>query len=399
MTKSSELELIKQHIQRASNMLRQQSTGDKEKSADMGSLIYMGNHHDSVPRELVTDSILDSGEIHTWMLMKIHINNPHLPSSIPSQNDLIDLLKCSRPVVSRHMQVLRAMRWITLCDEVRGDDGRIRGHVYAQHDSPLSIQDTLVLDTGYIDFLEKPCSGDVLKRLRSIKDGVLRQIYQEIKNGTDLNQSPTRLNQLSRNLGGIDADDNHVKNIYMAQKHHVKKIDMENHHVKNFNMDEKDSSSGSSNNIYNNNIYIKTTTTSTTKPEGLIKNLNYPSFIRDSEPLKTLASELLNRIVPEKQQFALDYLADRVRAGDNGTDKPVGNVIAYLNWITKSLNTGTLPPSAYGVRNKPTAVTSGAKNSDLESAEQTKQKWIDDMRQRGYEVDPETGALKKINQG
>ena len=398
MTKPNELELIKQHIQRASNMLRHQSADSKEKSADMGSLIYMGNHHDSVPRELVTDAVLDSGEIHTWMLMKIHISNPHLPSSIPSQNDLIDLLKCSRPVVSRHMQVLRAMRWITLCDEVRGDDGRIRGHVYAQHDSPLSIQDTLVLDPGYIEFMEKPCSGDVLKRLRSIKDGVLRQIHQEIRAGADLNQSPTRLTQLSRNLGGINADENHVKNIYMAQKHHVKKIDMDFHHVKNFNMDEKDVSSGS--NIYNkNNIYINTTTTSTTKPESLIKNLNYPSFIRDSDHLKTLASELLNRIVPEKQQFALDYLADRVRAGEQGTDKPVGNVIAYLNWITKNLNAGTLPPSAYGVRNNPDSVKTGAASTDNETPEETQRKWIEDMRQRGYEVDPETGALEKIKQG
>ena len=396
MTKPNELDLIKQHIKRASDMLRQ-STDDASSRDDLGSLIYMGNHHDSVPRDLVMDPLLDSGEVHTWMLMKIHINNPHLPSSIPSQNDLMGLLKCSRPVVSRHMQVLRALRWITLCDEVRSDDGRIRGHVYAQHDAPLSIQDTLVLDQNYIDFLEKPCTGDVLKRLRMIKEAALRQIHHDLKDGLDLNQLPTQMQKLAQGLGGIDRKTDYVKDFYMVNRH-VKKINMVENHVKDFYVDENDVSSGSSNNIYNkNNIYIKTTTTSTTKPQDLIKNLRFPSFFRDSDHLKTLASELLNRIEPEKQQFALDYLADRVRAGEQGTDKPVGNSIAYLNWVVRELANGTLPPSAYGVRKAPTPA--GPAASDGETPEQSKQRWIEDMRRKGFNVDPGTGALEKIKHG
>ncbi len=393
MTKQNELELIRQHINRASDLLRQKHTDSK---SEMGSLIYMGNHHDSVPRDLVMDPLLDSGEIHTWILMKIHISHPHLPSSIPSQNDLMTMLKCSRPVVSRHMQVLRAMRWITLCEEVRSDDGRIRGHVYAQHDAPLSIQDTLVLDQGYIDFLEKSCTGDVLKRLRLIKEATLRQIHHDLKEGIDLNQLPTQLQRMAHNLGDIGDKDSHVKNIYMVNDH-VNKINMVKNHVKDFYVDEN-SEKGSSNNIYKNNknnIYKKTTTKPTTNTENLIKTLCYPSFFRDSEHLKTLASELLNRIEAEKQQFALDYLADRVRAGEQGTDKPVGNPIAYLNWIVAQLTQGTLPPSAYGIRKAPESKTTRVVGHE-ETPEESKQKWIADMRRKGFEVDPDTGSLKKI---
>ena len=97
---------LKQHISHAADELARSSNTDDS----LGSLIYLGNHHDSVPRELITDPHLESGELHTWMLMKIQFNNPAIPTSIPSQDQLSQHLKCSRPVVSRYLQVLRALR-------------------------------------------------------------------------------------------------------------------------------------------------------------------------------------------------------------------------------------------------------------------------------------------------
>jgi hypothetical protein len=171
---STEIQFLKQHIQQAASQLIAQRP-DPEQSG-IGSLIYLGNHQDAIPRNLILDPHLESGEIHTWALLKVHLNNPALPSVIPSQSDLMAYLKCSRPVLSRHLQVLRALRWITLCAEVRGTDGRYRGNVYAQHDQPLNLPDTLYLDPHYLDFLEQPSSGATLRRLRQIKDAVLRHI-------------------------------------------------------------------------------------------------------------------------------------------------------------------------------------------------------------------------------
>ena len=348
MKPSPDLELLKRHIKRAGDMLRQQRP---DTDSESGSLIYMGNHHDAVPRDLVMDPLMESGEIHTWMLLKIHISNPHLPSSIPSQTDLMDSLKVSRPIVSRHMQVLRALRWITLCDEIRSDDGKIRGHVYAQHDTPLSLQDTLVQDPAYIDFLDKPCNGDVLRRLRMVKEAVLRQIHHQLEQGINLNQSPGRVQQIAQNLGETGPI-HHVKNFYMD---HVKKIDVVNNHVKNFYMAENSEnevvvSSSYINNI--NNIKIKTTTTTTTEKPVLNSRVRYPSWMT-SDNLQRMADKLIERIDTNHRQFALDYLADRVQAGERGTDTPVGNSIYYLNWIVTNIQKGTLPPSAYGIRQIP----------------------------------------------
>ena len=70
-----------------------------------------------------------------------------------------------------------------------------------------------------------------------------------------------------------------------------------------------------------------------------------------SERLRLYAVKILDGLENEQQQqFALDYLADRIRAGEQGTDKAVGNPIGFLNWIVRNLQDGTLPESAYGVR-------------------------------------------------
>jgi hypothetical protein len=65
------IEALKQHIDQAAARLQIRQDEDA-----IGSLIYMGNHQDAVPRELIIDPILESGEIHTWMLMKVNVNNP-----------------------------------------------------------------------------------------------------------------------------------------------------------------------------------------------------------------------------------------------------------------------------------------------------------------------------------
>jgi len=399
------IETLKQHIQHTAQQLEQQS--DLSSEDGMGSLIYLGNHHDAVPRDLVLDPILESGEIHTWMLMKIHVDNPMLPTRIPSQDMLMNQLKCSRPIVSRHMQVLRALRWLTLCAEVRGRDGQYRGVVYTQHDHPLSLADTLYLDPGYIDFLEQPTKGDVLKRLRIIKDSVLTHTDYVVFLGQQcLHSPPTYLEQIDARLRSQtsgDPLDTHlscpasmippdgVLNLYgepekFAQaehlNHHVKNFDMvksieahQSDHVKNIDtaetveitgVDEISDKSpckkllhgdldaggvrGGSSSLLNNNNKNKKTTTTTTENQ---QSLNFPKAVSKSARQIAYALKQLEPLPESKRQFALNYLADRVKAGEKGTDAPVGNAIRYLAWIVKSILAGTLPESDYGQRGEP----------------------------------------------
>lgn len=384
---------LKQHIDHAADQLAQSSNTDD----GLGSLIYLGNHHDSVPRELITDPHLESGEIHTWTLMKIQVINPAIPTSIPGQDQLAQHLKCSRPVVSRHLQVLRALRWITLCKEVRAANGQYKGYVYAQHDKPLNLNDTLFLDEHYIQFLESPNKADSFKRLRTVKQAVLMHMDFQVVTDTAF-VTPTVLEAATSHLLNKDKeilqtsracpeqriedipDDLYFKSAIKrdkqsdeSEKHHVKvmhrvkyintvKTD-ENNHVNNINMDESPLQRDSNHvNIFNtvkienhvnfnmvdgssSCIYITTTT-----KQKQIQKLRFPKALDENRRLKVFAVKLLDPLSLNDQQFILDYLTDRLKAAKQGTCKPVNDLIAYLRWIINSKQNNTLPPSAFGIR-------------------------------------------------
>lgn len=436
---SNQIQLLKQHLDNAAASLKHQS-GSNEQDG-MGSLIYLGNHQDAIPRNLILDPILESGEIHTWTLMKIHISNPAMPSSIPSQNHLMEILKCSRPILSRHLQVLRALRWITLCAEVRGDDGQFKGNVYTQHDSPLSLQDTLYLDSKYMNFLEQPTKGSVLKRLREIKDATLRHIDFQVVKGIELDKAPSHLEQVSNKLNTVpeikhnpldtslafpaesiepnlviglygnnkkDEFAHRENNFYMDGKpesNHVKEINnLENlSNISNINMPERateqdyslvkdihtvshvnfDMDTGSS----SSNIYIKKTTT--TNPSSL----RFPEALKKSRRLELFAEKTMNGLSEEKKQFCLDYLDDRIKAGDKGTDKAIGDAVAYLSWVVRHVKSDSLPPSSYGIRVD--SAQSNTKNDRKETTDESKQKMRDHYDAMGVEYDYETLAIIK----
>ncbi|MCF6256203.1 MAG: hypothetical protein L3K25_07865 [Gammaproteobacteria bacterium] len=458
-----EIETLQQHIQHTAGQLEKRSGLPSE--AGMGSLIYLGNHHDAVPRDLILDPILESGEIHTWMLMKIHVDNPMLATRIPSQDNLIEQLKCSRPIVSRHMQVLRALRWLTLCAEVRGADGQFRGVVYAQHDQPLSLADTLYLDPAYIDFLEQPTKGDVLKRLRNIKHSVLTHTDYLVFKGQHLDLHPTHLEQLNARLKshtsgdpldthlscpalGVDPDG--VKNLYgdpekpahieylkktlehpvknidtvnSAESHpidHVKNIDtgktqnfQENDPVKNFYMadlNKNDQNSDKSpckkllhgdstggvrggSSLLNNKK--QTTTTPPTPPSKNCPPLDFPKAVSKSPRQMAYVLKQLEPLPESERQYALHYLADRIKAGENGTDTPVGNAIRYLAWIVKNMLDGTLPDTDYGQRDR-TPIIRLQHQAVTEDQTENQRRWEETMKRLGSTINSDgTATLDK----
>ncbi|MGD8941183.1 MAG: hypothetical protein PVJ72_17510 [Gammaproteobacteria bacterium] len=440
------IEALKQHIDQAAARLQIRQDEDA-----IGSLIYMGNHQDAVPRELIIDPILESGEIHTWMLMKVNVNNPLSATRIPSQETLMQQLKTSRPIVSRHLQVLRALRWITLCAEVP-----FKGVVYAQHDSPLSLQDTMTLDTNYLNFLEQTPKSDVFKRARVIKRAVLERIgHQIVEQGLDLNSHPSLLQRYSQRLAGHHSDDPNnthlacrpdalpVENMYdlygretsdcssgepdqrndrvnvfnPEDNGRVKDFNTEeteeidrvkifntegNHRVKNFNTTTSENLVKNQSNSRVKNIntvtnpcsssYLKTTTT--TKGSNLI----FPGAISKSPTQMQLATGLLERLPVDLRQFALYWIADRIQAGEKGTDKIVGNPIGLLGWLISQLLNGTLPPSSYGLRDQyqPSETTKVKKiiQTQSEDKNQVQARWREQMSQLGFHVGSDGRLVK-----
>ena len=122
-----------------------------------------------------------------------------------------------------------------------------------------------------------------------------------------------------------------------------------------------------------------TTTTTTTETSGL----DVPKVFRKSPRQTQLAAGMLEKLPKDKRQFALDWMADRVQAAENGTDKRVGNPLGLLGWLINAILDGSLEPSSYGIRdNQPTNVI----HNSPEDKTKTQQLWQEQMRQLGYRV-------------
>src|SRR5690606_35492830 len=92
---------------------------------------------------------------------------------------------------------LRATRWITRCAMVRG-----RGTVWSLHDEPLSIADTLLLDLGYMQFIDE-CALSQQKRLRELGRGLLNTLREDVRQGHDYSLPVTQLDQATRRINAL----------------------------------------------------------------------------------------------------------------------------------------------------------------------------------------------------
>ncbi|MFT7532457.1 MAG: hypothetical protein ACI9FD_003488 [Gammaproteobacteria bacterium] len=393
-----QMSMLQRHIQHASDELA--NRWSEKGSDEYGSLIFMGNVHDSFPRALITDPILNSEEIHTWMLMRLEVSADLSITRIPNQETLGAQLKSSRPIVSRNLQVLRALRWITLCQNVRGPDGKYKGAIYAQHDQPLSLAETLELDDSYLEFLQEDAKGDVLRRLNNMKHSVLKHADFAMLTDDQVLISPSRIESYKKRLEYVMSGDplkttlacppeavepnntmnlysnptveptvqaileknqnelHHVKDFYMdkpekevivynesgknpletTSKSHVNKVDMDNH-VNNF---YTAYSSGCSSSGFIN----KTTTTETGKPT----KLELPTCLKISNRAEAFALVLVDKLPEDFQQYALHFVEDRHMAGAQGISKPIANPIGFLKAIVYAMLDGTFEPSSYGHR-------------------------------------------------
>ena len=390
-----QLNALQQHIQRAADNLSRQGTSQDD---EVGSLIYMGNLHDSFPRGLITDPILNSEEIHTWMLMRLEVSDQFSITRIPKQDTLMEQLKCSRPIVSRNLQVLRAMRWITLCQLVRGADGQYRGAIYAQHDEPISLAETLLLDSTYLDFLQEETKGDVLKRLNNIKHSVLKHTdYRLLTDETALTPESgigSSLRRMSSNLSRNPLDTvlacppeilepkNELncyenKSIPEEVRKLLSKDDHEIHHVKTFYVDSpgnnsrdiaqmpmnqpdsKQTQASNSLDMANhvNNFYTAYGSSGSSsfinnKNTTTTQKLRIPKCLSGTKRKAEYAHDLARKLPPDEQQYILDFVEDRHKAGEQGISKPMPNPIGFLISMVERMQNGTFVPSGYGERKK-----------------------------------------------
>ena len=186
------------------------------------NLLFMGNWHDAIPRALVLDPILQSTDKCVYLLLRTYLSAQGA-SRMPSYDDIGRLLGLSRGTIARCLHILRAARWITLCNNLRDETtGRFKGNVYAIHDEVLSIEETVVLDGRYIEALEdmeKNHGHDQVRRVAyTVLDTIRRKLNQNDESEQFIDLMPCHQSKTISRFLSLRPNPQHVSQIYPIDK-------------------------------------------------------------------------------------------------------------------------------------------------------------------------------------
>lgn len=330
-TKHHDLSLLARQITKAEHELIERRTGQGD-DEDGIAVLFTGNWHDAIPRQLTLNNVLSPVEKITWQAIRLSITDPARPGATPRRDELASMINCSAPTVTTSRMMLRACRWMTFCKSVR-KQGRFVGDIYLFNDEPLSLASTLTFDMSYIDFL-KSLTQNSNKRLRTVSANTLAEIdaLMDIEVPSEIDKFTARLNTSifgftssageshhSKIFAAVD-NDSHLKNVtqktniptaswlenneitqtllenQLSMLNHSKNFAVENIHQSKILSSEINffTSSRSSNNNYINNKYINAPAREVlpAQPEKIARMDNpNPNPSMDQEKTFTLAIE------------------------------------------------------------------------------------------------------------
>ncbi|WP_145501489.1 STY4528 family pathogenicity island replication protein [Yersinia similis] len=129
---------------------------------EQSGLVFLGNVHDAVPRQLFLDPRLSALDKMAWVMIRLYAQQNE-GAVFPTYDELQLQLasphsdKASRETISRALLMLRLTGWLSLCKRVRDNSGRVRGNIYVQHDEPVSFRDAEYFDPTWLDTVADAC--------------------------------------------------------------------------------------------------------------------------------------------------------------------------------------------------------------------------------------------------
>jgi hypothetical protein len=227
--------------------------------------------------------------------------------------------------------------------------GRFGSNVYALHDEPLPLVDTLHLDPGYMAFL-RDAGRHHHARVRRISMAVSASLDKDIRSGQDV-LAP--VNAIERRLEAVRAIHRGgerryfnfsaavLSNLANAGADPVKPDQDQNSKAVDHCPQNSTAASCSSKKL-------KTTTTTNTQSENSaretsrLEELIYPRRLQSNE--RALAARYLAQVLADQRQAVLVELEGRLQAERQGAG-PVYDVLRYLHQLCVAVNRGGLLPN------------------------------------------------------
>lgn len=319
-----------------------------ESSPDGGAtdtVLFLGNRHQSFPTAVIRDPVLEPVDKLVWMVIMLAVRETGANTAFPSYEAISRMVNVSsRSTIARAIAILRASRWLTLCDRIRNASGRFRGNVYALHDEPLPLADVIHLDGDYMAFLNKAVSHGHA-RVRTVAQGVLASIDEDVGDGRNVCALEHPIER--RIQSAVDTGNGGPRRFFsftrkvIKQIHHDQKSNTAETHVRKSNAQKSNSGCSSNNN--------KKTTTTCGKDSSKFmhagehgKPLVYPRRLSDNQ--RGIANRYLGVLEPEQRQQILDELEGRFQAEQKGM-KPVYDEISFLIRLCERMKSGEFVPN------------------------------------------------------
>ncbi len=334
----------------------------------LSGMIYTDNWHDSHPRMLILDPVLNPYDKVVWLVIRSRCSPGMSLTAFPTYDDIQSSLQISRGVVATSITKLRLTRWITLLrrERVRNATGQFikDGNIYMIHGEPVSLSDTFELDANYMAFSYE-CANHRNSDVRKVAATITTTFKCEIDSDTDplSDQHPfTRRLEAWKNRDGDQNSQFYSYHPKAISNPDLPKDDGDEHQdlsgkstvVHDMNHGEKQSrtvhetNSNSSverfvtvSSSKKNKYYHLPTETSSCELSDLI----FPDSLTSNQ--RYLAKICLSRLpdqLPEPpmpwtrwEQVLLDELCGRIQIGIDGKYEPVHNPVSLLSTYCKRL--------------------------------------------------------------
>jgi len=329
-------------------------SGARDTAAGDG-LLFLGNWHDAMPRLIFQDPVLQPVDTRIWGVIKIAAAGSG-PAAFPTYKQIARTANVgSEATVARSMAILRATRWLSLCQRVRDARGRFRGNIYALHDEPLPLADALYLDTAYVLFLEQ-AQTPAHPQVRRVAAAALGTIEEDLRQGDGGIDTRHPLYRRLEAVQTLQGEATHYFGFSSRQLQNLKPV-LAPTALQNLKSDPLQKLKSAPCSSSCNNINKKTTTTTTRDPEqadaparpaaGTRDTLAYPPMLTANE--YRLARICLRNAPESMQQDILDELAGRLLAARRKS-APIDNPIGYLVQLCLAARKGSFTLTSLGLK-------------------------------------------------
>lgn len=409
---SPQMQALSVLIKRAIAQLESRSN----ESDDDSGLLFLGNWQDAIPRQLITDAILEPVDKITWQVIRIHVSAPGSVTAFPSYEAISNHANIrSNHTISRALAILRATRWLSLCARVRRSNGRYVGNIYVLHDEPVTLGDALFLDSEYMAFLNASITHKH-RRVRWVTQSVLATIEEQIQQDQDpiservhTRVYERRIQSFSRPgdnelwMTPIAPADDELPNNQGKPLSTSSTFRPINHLVQNLHTGESPLISPvqkmhSEQNLHtaicsSSNKYTTTTNRSSKNQDGEESGaLIFPDSLSANE--KELALIYLSRIDQPQQQDVLDEWQGRLLNGERRKD-PIANPIGYLASLCRRVDSGEFQLTI-GLSIRETRITKQRQHQQQALREAQQQKAVEELTQQARQQSPDSAISQRI---